>query len=503
MMIHPASKEYYFAPMAFLKALFIIMAFMLPKLTLVGQETLDYRGAWQIETPENNTLVLIVKRNNLASYFWANNSDQTVYKGSWSSDANGATLQWEDGSSHRITRDRLTGYEVTHSDALRQILYKTAAVRFPEKVLGQWAKAPPGPEDDFSDRDRARGFFGTWEIGSDSNLYYLVIEPDRSAATNRTQGNLDDSGMRGSWAKQGSELHVACDTGHYGILKQNERNFTFRLIVPGEFIEENESNERVATRISEERLPAEWRNSYTDEKQAQKTVGAAFTDRRDATSFYRGSWIIQRSEDTFERIEVGRFGGLKTSADSTLYGNWRMAGQNIFMNWDDGMRNILRSVGNGFLLYEYKPGRPIDGVPTRIFSATPEDARKLAEHMGGRKAIASKLLSLAEEAGATADMTGAGWGKTFMRRAWPFGGQSEEDSPDALLENRFALSPNANPWWWPFWSEIPVSDMAETQTERNKVEIIINSESAKADANQTASNEKTAPSQKSDWEWPF
>ena len=373
----------------------------------------------------------------------------------------------------------------------------------PDEILGQWAQGPERPEDENSDRDRAKGFFGTWEIGDDSDPFYLVIEPDRSAATKWTQGDSDNPGIRGSWAKQGSELHIAWDTGHYGILKENERNFTFRLIEPGTLIEKNESSEQIAHRISKDRLPVEWRAVYEDEKQAQ-TGGVAFTDRKEAISFYRGPWIVQLPENAFERVEIGRFGGLKTSKDSTLYGNWRMSGQDIFMNWDDGLRKILSPVGNGFLLYEYKPGRPIDGVPTRIFSATPEDAAKLAKHMEGRKVVARKLLSLAEEAGITSTVTDSGWGQTFMRWVWPFDDQSKEGAPsDALLQADFESSENIDPWWWPFWSEQQPPEIEESETKRNKVEIVMDSQANETATDETARIKEADNPKKSDWEWPF
>ena len=501
-MNHPAPKKNCSALGTLPKVLWLIMAFAVLKLPLAGQETIDYRGVWQAETPDNGKLILIVKRNNLASYFWADNADRTIYQGTWSSDADGTTLKWKDGSSHRIAPTPL-GYEITHSNAAQQTLYKTAADKLPEEILGQWAKEPSRPEDELSDRNRAEGFFGAWQIGDEPNSYYLVIEPDRSAATNWTEENLSKPGLRGSWAKQGSELHIPWDAGYYGILKQKGSNFVFRLIEAGKIIEEDESNELIATRISEDLLPVEWKTAYTDEKQT-RTGGVAFTDRKDANSFYRGSWIIQRSEDTFERIEIGRFGGLKTSADSTLYGNWRMSGQDIFMSWDDGMRKILSPVGNGFLLYEYKPGRPIDGVPTRIFPATPEDSRKLAEHMEDRKAVAMRLLSLAEDAGITTKITDTGWGQTFMRWAWPFGDQSKENPySDALFQADLESSESIDPWWWPFWSETHGAEITEPDKERNKVEIVMDSGSSETNTNETVSNQETAKPTKSGWEWPF
>ncbi|MEN8829896.1 MAG: hypothetical protein ABF322_06235, partial [Lentimonas sp.] len=42
-----------------------------------------FRGTWQVETPDDGALILIVKRSGLASYFWGDNTDRTVYQGSW------------------------------------------------------------------------------------------------------------------------------------------------------------------------------------------------------------------------------------------------------------------------------------------------------------------------------------------------------------------------------------------------------------------------------------
>ncbi len=461
-----------------LKALFLCLLTLTLGISLSAQEGEDlYRGTWQIDTPDDGALILIVKRNGLASYFWGDNADRSVYKGRWSRDESGATLTWADGSTHRISRDTL-GYAIAYSDATSHELYTTQAELVPKEILGQWAKAPAKPDEQVSDRDKAKGFFGTWAIGTGSDTYYVVVEPNRAAASNWSQGNASAKGLRGSWAKQGSELHLAWDTGHYGILKQNKRDFSFKLIPPGTVIDAAPSKRLTASRTSNAHLPAEWDTLYKAEKKA-KTGGIAFSSRKNANIFYRGVWIIQRSEKTFERVEIGRFGGLSTSTDSTLKGTWRMTGQDIFMRWDDGMRKVLSPVGQGFLLYEYKPGRPLDGVPTRIFSATPADAAKFAAHMKGRQDVAEQMLSLAEAAGVTSSPEDSGWGQTFMRWAWPF---SEDDAPqstEALLQEGFETSGSLDPWWWPFWSEKPISEDApeaemtpEVATEVIEIEVI-------------------------------
>lgn len=523
-----AIQRYYVTFNTSLKALLLCLLTLTLGFTLSAEQSDElYRGTWQIDTPDDGALILIVKRNGLASYFWGDNSDRTVYQGSWTSDESGATLTWEDGSTHQIIRDTL-GYASTHRNAASVEVYSTQAQQVPKEILGQWAKAPSKPDEQISDRDKAKGFFGTWEIETDAGTYYVVVEPNRSAASNWSPDNASSKGLRGSWAKQGSELHLVWDTGHYGILKQNQRDFSFKLIPPGSRIDQDESELLTASRTSDDNLPAKWNTLYEAEK-AANTGGIAFSSRTIANLFYRGFWIVQRSENAFEQIAIGRFGGLKTSADSTLQGTWRMTGQDIFMRWDDGMRKVLSPVGQGFLLYEYKPGRPLDGVPTRIFSAAPDDAAKLDAHMAGRQDVAEQMRSLAEAAGVTTHPEESGWGQTFMRWAWPFSEDDQAQSTEALLQEGFESSGTLDPWWWPFWSDKPISEdppevdtsseveteiieieVVEPTAEAEAVEQIVATEGSNAGTDSAVNSEATdsektkAPkAAKPDWKWPF
>lgn len=495
------------------------------ELSLSAQEDVNlYRGVWEMETPDNGTLVLIVKRNELASYFWLENPDLTVYQGSWSSDTDGVVLKWQDGSTHRIYRDD-SGYKSTYSDDMHVERYTAQARRLPEELLGQWAKSPSRQDDQVSDRDRARGFFGNWKIGSGDDVYYVLIEEDRSAASNWTQDGFDPNGLRGSWAKQGSELHVVWDSGHYGILRQNEREYTFKLIAPGTVIENDQSKESTAIRTDSETVPQEWYASYTAEQEAN-TGRITFVYYNNIQSFYRGTWLVQRTPEAFEQMELGWFGGLKTSIDQTLQGNWRMNRLDVFMRWDDGLRKILSPVGQGFLLYEYKPGRPLDGVPMRIFPATPQNAKKLAMYTAGQRTAADQLLQLAKANGMTSS-SGEGRGKSFARWILPFDGSNKvPSSTESLLQSSTGSSHRPDPWWWPFWSEAPDdlivtesadptvkesesssetipgkadSELKKTATNRQNDPQIKN----ETEAPNTANTAKAAKAAKADWEWPF
>ena len=409
-----------------------------------------FRGTWQIETPERGSLIMILQNRGRASFFWGDNADTTVYQGTWTSTAKVATLSWPDGSQHRIESDQL-GFGATYLAANGTERYTAPAQQVPGEILGQWAKPPTRDSELDSDRDQAEGFFGIWQVGAkdDNDPHFVFVESDRSAAS--TLGA--SGGLRGSWAKQGSELHIAWDSGHYSIFRENRRGFTYKRIAPGEVIEDNTTDPQPAIRTNRDNVPSPWLASYETERKSY-TGGIGFASRKNARNFYRGDWVIRLDENQFERIEIKRFGGLTTSLDRSLSGEWRMQGQDIFMRWDDGMRKILTPIGRGFVLYEYRPGRPLDGVPTRTRAAAPADTGKLADYAEEREDVAEQMRSLADAAGLDpSQQANSGWGRTFARWVWPFSDNTTPATSDAILEEEFEAASETDPWWWPFWSE--------------------------------------------------
>lgn len=481
-----------------------------------------FRGTWQVQAPEKGTLVIILKSQGIASYFWGDNADRTVYQGDWTHTDTTATLSWKDGSSHTIERAD-SGFTVTHLGPSGNRIYSAKASQLPQEMLGQWAKPPTREDEMRSDRDKAEGYFGIWKLADSGN--YLFVEPDRATASNIGDGD----GQRGQWAKQGSELHIIWDSGHYGILRETERGFNYKQIESGEVIEDDESDAIAATRTIESTVPVEWYADYKVEREAD-AEGLAFSSRKVARTFYRGDWLIRRGESNFEKIELARFGGLKTSKDSSLNGQWTMSGQDVFMRWDDGMRKVLSPVGRGFVIYEYKPGRPLDGVPTRILAAAPADTAELAEHLKGRKDVAKQLSQMAEAAGIDpSTQEDIGWGRTFARWAWPFSGEDGNMTTEEMLEEEYEPEEASDPWWWPFWSEKPVEeknppevpakgpseDNAQTEEQEEapvpvemiEVEDLASSEENEAvAAKEEEQSEEPANSKRSttkNWLWPF
>ncbi|WP_269525915.1 hypothetical protein [Coraliomargarita parva] len=482
--------------------------------SLVGQTEAElYRGTWQIDTPDEGSMILIVKRNQLASYFWGDNADRTVYQGSWRMEDGVAILSWPDGSSHQIQRDNLA-YGISAYDANQTLRYTVPAQQVPKEVLGQWAKPPVREQEVASDLDKAKGFFGIWKIGNGTDSHYVYVEPNRSAASTWSAQENDPSGLRGAWAKQGSELHISWDSGHYSILRENQRGFSYKRIEPGEAIEEDSGEYITATRTSEPNLPASWLAKYKEEKELS-SGGIAFSSRKVARSFYRGEWLIPQ-KGSYERITIGRFGGLSTTADRNLEGSWLLSGQDVFLRWDDGLREILSPVGWGFVLYEYQPGRPLDGVPTRIYPAVPSEPEKLQTHLQGREEVARQLVAMAEAAGIPPEEAEAsGWGRTFMRWAWPFGEDgSIPPSPQELVETEFETTSNSDPWWWPFWSENraiaeqteAASDSASAEEAMPVVAEPAAEEGApqpKTEATETATTPLEKKKRSKSWAWPF
>jgi hypothetical protein len=462
--------------------------------TLKAQtEGSTFQGVWDFTTPYGENYVLILKRNGLASYFRSDNQDRTVYQGTWEKTEDVASVKWPDSSTYNISL-QTSGYTIQSSGPNPSNNFSAIAARVPGEVLGQWTKAPQEEDALKSDRDEAKGYFGTWKIGEDAP-YYVIVESDRSAASNWSGSKQGDRGLRGSWARQGSELHIIWDSGHYSILRGNDRGVTYKRIEPGAIIEEDTGESIATTRVKQDVIPSSWLNTYAVERE-NYTGGIVFSSRKAAREFYRGYWLIQRDENAYERFEIGRFGGLSTSRNPDLSGDWLMSGQDLFLRWDDGMRKILSPIGEGFVLFQFRPGRPLDGVPTQIFPSAPEDTAKLSEYINNRKDVARMLAESALDAGID-PKSGYGWGQSFMRWVSPFSSNDSGLQSDALIVDAYEAPNRNDPWWWPFWSEVsPKEEAPEAASAVNETE------TASAATNTEQSKPK-AIAKETNWYWPF
>ena len=454
-----------------------------------------FRDTWVIKSPEQGSLVLLLKNKGRAAYFWADNADRSVYSGKWTYEAERATLTWEDGSTHTLGKTE-NGFTADYSGGNQGNAYTSPAQKLPENLLGQWARGPEKEADQLSDRDLAKGYFGTWKISGENSTHHIFIQSDRSAASTWSPEGQSGRGLRGAWAKQGADLHIAWNSGHYSIIRQGARSYSYKIIEPGQVIEEDKQKYRPCGRSDDSTVPAEWMQRYREEREAPQ-LGVVFTSRKNALQFYRGEWIVRHREDAYEKIQLGRFGGLTTSRSPDIEGSWLMSGQDIFMRWNDGIRRVLSPIADGFLLYEYKPGRPLDGIPTRIHPTAPSDIKKLASHLSNRDNAAQNILEMAQEAGIAPGDSGS-FGNNFSRWIWPFGGDSEKSTSSALLtEETVADRPDLkNPWWWPLWSEKQPKTAA---TEESTAEIA-NATAGEAPETRVPDTRTSEPKK---WYWPF
>ena len=104
-------------------ALIIALSIVGSSLSLPAQtNNALYQGTWQVTTPESGQLLLIVKKQGRASYFWGDNSDRLVYQGNWESTEAEATFSWQDNTLHKLKRTN-TGFNVTYFDASGREIY--------------------------------------------------------------------------------------------------------------------------------------------------------------------------------------------------------------------------------------------------------------------------------------------------------------------------------------------------------------------------------------------
>ncbi|MEC8190976.1 MAG: hypothetical protein VX033_07305 [Verrucomicrobiota bacterium] len=148
------------------RALSIALATVGTSLSLPAQtiNTL-FQGSWQVITPESSQLILIVKKQGRASYFWGNNSDRLVYQGNWESTETEATFTWQDNTMHKLKRTN-AGFNATYFDASGREIYTESAQQIPKEILGQWAKPPTSSQALAYDRVKAKIFFGILKVGN-------------------------------------------------------------------------------------------------------------------------------------------------------------------------------------------------------------------------------------------------------------------------------------------------------------------------------------------------
>ncbi len=413
------------------------------------RSTSDFTGTWKVTEPGGKETFVILRSSGAASKFGRNVSQGRIIPGNWTFENGALNVLWESGNRHQFAQIS-NGFEVTYFTGVEQTeAFTTRTEKVPSEHLGAWAVDPNArSRESTRTEDIAVGFFGNWQVTrADDTSYFIIVEDDRSATTTWRPDGTGQGTLRGAWSRQGSELHITWENGWYTIIQPEDRTFQIVNVASGGNLETDRTSPKSARRVRSEVLPTDWLTQYEAERERFRG-GISFSSRREAQRFYRGEWIVERQGLGLERISLSRFGGISTSRRASLDGEWRLSGQDLFLNWDDGLRQVISAIGTGFVLFEFEAGRPVDAVPSRIFRTTPADRSKLEAFEQARMSASHAL----HEDDALNDALVGPSETTFLSRLWPFGRSEYSEFP----EDTFVVEPPSkenDPWWWPFWSE--------------------------------------------------
>ena len=329
-------------------------------------------GAWRVTHPVNGHLFLIVRGNNLISYFWEFWKGQRVMRSEWKAFGNGVYFALDSGDKLILTRTD-AGVEVFLYNAGRAMSGEPDLRLFALKVnsfdIGKWfnptKKTPTSPD------AQSDSFFGTWEVVSAQGLpYHIVVEEDRTAATNWPHSDHGVDGMRGFWIRQGSELHLVWDTGHYDILRKAEGKYHKVGYPPSIELDSVEPEPQLALKV--EWFPHEpWRARYETSRKAGPD-GPRWKSAKKASKFFRGDWKLWSTPGELTRLELGRFGtvrGIRKGEEQK--GTWRCTSEYAILRWDNGKTELIRPLGDRFVTMLYSPLKNLDAVPDQVCPVEP------------------------------------------------------------------------------------------------------------------------------------
>jgi len=334
-------------------------------------------GAWRATHPENGHLYMIVRKNNLVSYFWEFWKGERVMRSEWKPFGNGIYFALNSGDKLIVSRTE-AGVEAFFYNAGRAMSGEPDLRMFALKVnnldVGKWYRPKVGNSKGSglsAEQDESEGFFGTWELVSSQGLpYHIVVEKDRTAATNWPHSNQGVEGMHGFWVRQGSELHIVWDTGHYDILSKAEVGFQKRGYPPSVELSSVEPEPQPALKV--EWFPQDpWRASY-EKSRKTNPITPGWKSAKQASKFFRGDWKLLSSPGELTRLELGRFGSIRGIRNGEeMRGSWRCTIDYAILRWDNGFTELIRPLGDRFISLLYSPLKNLDAVPDQVCTIEP------------------------------------------------------------------------------------------------------------------------------------
>lgn len=386
-----------------------------------------FLGHWNVQTDSGTELFFVVKKRGMASFFFASKNDNTIYKGDWEVFGDALFIEWDTGRTDVMRQidarnfrvamfnNGYTGDETPDDEGVARAV--------PENEVGVWTIPPDELEARSSAKEEVEGFFGTWEVNDPKGFkYFIVVNDDRTAASSYPKSRKGKAGLRGTWRRQGSELHINWDTGHYQIIRERPReDYVTELWQPAANL--SEADATIPTYRVDNFSAAGWREIYDSEEIFARAN--PFRTRRDANNFFRGNWVILDQGDPVQEIDVGRFGGTRIKG-SKLKGDWRSQSDALYIYWNDGHRAILSPNYLSFTYQIFAPGQPFDGTPSRIYPAVPDDSGKMARFERMMEDATLRLQAYQEiqeeirnQPIPTDDDRRQPWWKVDL---WPFGG---------------------------------------------------------------------------------
>ncbi len=337
-----------------------------------------YQAPWEITTDSGTSLYIIVKKGGLASFFYADRNDNTVYNGKWEVFGDALFIEWETGRTDVL--------RAIDSSNFRIAMFNTGytgdeqpddvgiSKKLPESEVGTWTVPPEELQRMSTAREEVEGFFGTWEVRLDDGYtYYIVINDDRTAASSYSRTRKGVEGLQGVWNRQGAELHIQWDTGHYQIIRELNNYHDTELFADATDLKQEAT--RIRTRRVDQMTATKWLAANEEESTVIARVNA-FRSRKEVNAFFRGRWFLIVDGEPVQEIDIGRYGDIEI-VDSNMKGEWRSQTDSMYLYWNDGFRAILKPVYLSFTVSIYAPGQPFDGTPTRIYSAIPADPEKM------------------------------------------------------------------------------------------------------------------------------
>lgn len=387
---------------SFTAGLFLIVA-SLSGQTTSGTTTGEvFEGFWKATFPESDqTVCLIVKDDNIASYFFDFTQDNLVHPATWKYNPapdNRLYITGTQGHSFEIARgtDAYTVYwnRDNGSRATGTI------ISIPKSEVGKWAVPPEEARRRDTTLAEAQGFFGTWEIQTEGALpYYIVVEDDRTAASSYPFSSYGTRGLRGRWVKRGDELHIMWDSGHYSVLRELPNKYESVFYQPDEALSASDSGSLTITTRVDFRAPGLWASEYRDSKIDYPTSISVFRKRSNTRSFYRGKWdVVDAEGNVKETINFGRFQDIDSNREGGIDGSWRVSADWAYITWKDSLRAVVQPIDNAFAISIFLPEQSLDGLPYKYFSIIPHDNDKIAEYIELRGEAAQRLRDyLADE----------------------------------------------------------------------------------------------------------